>query len=60
MPDYFQTTKAVAVREVSYLELVQAIDLTASTKDKFEKIYNGELTQEEFETTWASLTKKKF
>lgn len=37
MPDYFQTTKAVAVREVSYLELVQAIDLTASTKDKFEK-----------------------
>ena len=60
MPDYFQTTKAVAVREVSYLELVQAIDLTASTKDKFEKIYNGELTQEEFETTWASLTKRNF
>ena len=60
MPDYFQTTKAVAVREVSYLELAQAIDLTASTKDKFEKIYNGELTQEEFETTWASLTKRNF
>lgn len=60
MPDYFQTTKAVSVREVSYLELVQAIDLTSSTKDKFEKIYNGELTQEEFETTWASLTKRSF
>ena len=60
MPDYFQTTKAVSVREVSYLELVQAIDLTSSTKDKFEKIYNGELTQEEFETTWTSLTKRSF
>lgn len=60
MPDYFQTTKAVAVREVSYLELVKAIDLTVSTKDKFEKIYNDELTQEEFETTWASLTKRSF
>ena len=51
MPDYFQTTKAIAIREVSYLEVVQAADLTASTKDKFEKIYNGELTQEEFEIT---------
>ena len=37
MPDYFQTTKAIAIREVSYLEVVQAADLTASTKDKFEK-----------------------
>nr|DAF42887.1 MAG TPA: hypothetical protein [Siphoviridae sp. ctHip2] len=60
LPDYFQTTKAVAVREVSYLELVQAIDLTSSTKEKFEKIYNGDLTKEEFETTWASLTKRSF
>ena len=60
MPDYFQATKAIAVREVSYLEVVQATDLTVSTKDKFEKIYNGELTQEEFETTWASLTKRSF
>ena len=60
LPDYFQTKKAVAVREVSYLEVVQATDLSASTKDRFEKIYNGELTQEEFETTWASLTKRSF
>lgn len=60
MPDYFQTTKAVAVREVSYLEVVQATDLSASTKDRFEKIYNGELTQEEFEITWESLTKRSF
>lgn len=60
LPDYFQTTKAVAIREVSYLEVVQAADLSASTKDKFEKIYNGKLTQEEFETTWASLTKRSF
>mgnify|MGYP000845219647 FL=1 len=60
LPDYFQTTKAVAVREVSYLEVVQAIDLTSSTKEKFEKIYNGDLTKEEFETTWASLTKRSF
>lgn len=60
LPDYFQATKAVAVREVSYLEVVQATDLSASTKDRFEKIYNGELTQEEFETTWASLTKRSF
>ena len=37
MPDYFQATKAIAVREVSYLEVVQATDLTVSTKDKFEK-----------------------
>lgn len=60
LPDYFQATKAVTVREISYLEVVQATDLTVSTKDKFEKIYNGELTQEEFETTWASLTKRSF
>lgn len=60
LPDYFQATKAVTIREVSYLEVVQATDLTVSTKDKFEKIYNGELTQEEFETTWASLTKRTF
>lgn len=60
MPDYFQATKAIAVREVSYLEVVQAIDLTSSTKEKFEKIYNGDLTKEEFETTWASLTKRSF
>lgn len=60
MPDYFQTTKAVAIREVSYSEVVQATDLTVSAKDKFEKIYNGELTQEEFETTWTSLTKRSF
>lgn len=60
LPDYFQATKAVTIREVSYLEVVQATDLTVSTKDKFEKIYNGELTQEEFETTWASLTKRSF
>lgn len=60
LPDYFQATKAVAVREVSYLEVVQATDLSASTKDRFEKIYNGELTQEEIETTWASLTKRSF
>ena len=60
MPDYFQTTKAVAVREVSYLEVVQVTDLSTSTKDRFEKIYNGELTQEEFETTWDSLTKRSF
>lgn len=60
LPDYFQTTKAVTVREVSYLEVIQATVLSASTKDRFEKIYNGELTQEEFETTWASLTKRSF
>lgn len=60
LPDYFQTTKAIVVRKVSYLEVVQATDLTASTKDKFEKIYNGELTQEELEITWASLTKRSF
>lgn len=60
MPDYFQTTKTVAIREVSYSEVVQATDLTVSAKDKFEKIYNGELTQEEFETTWTSLTKRSF
>ena len=60
LPDYFQTTKAVAVREVSYLEVIQVTDLSTSTKDRFEKIYNGELTQEEFETTWASLTKRSF
>jgi hypothetical protein len=60
LPDYFQTTKAVAVREVSYLEVVQVTDLSTSTKDRFEKIYNGELTQEEFETTWDSLTKRSF
>lgn len=60
LPDYFQTTKAVAIREVSYSEVVQATDLTVSAKDKFEKIYNGELTQEEFETTWTSLTKRSF
>lgn len=60
LPDYFQATKAVSVREVSYLEVVQATDLSASTKDRFEKIYNGELTQEEIETTWASLTKRSF
>lgn len=60
LPDYFQTTKAIVVREVSYLEVVQATDLTASTKDKFEKIYKVELTQEEFEITWASLTKRSF
>lgn len=60
LPDYFQATKAVAIREVSYLEVVQATDLSASTKDRFEKIYNGELTQEEFETTWTSLTKRSF
>ena len=55
LPDYFQTTKAVAVREVSYLEVVQTTDLSASTKERFEKIYNGELTQEELETTWICL-----
>lgn len=60
LPDYFQTTKAVAVREVSYLEVVQVTDLSTSTKDRFEKIYNGELTQEEFETTWDSLTERSF
>lgn len=60
LPDYFQATKAIAIREVSYLEVVQAADLSSSTKEKFEKIYNGDLTKEEFETTWASLTKRSF
>lgn len=60
LPDYFQATKAIVIREVSYLEVVQATDLSISTKDKFEKIYNGELTQEEFETTLCSLTKRSF
>lgn len=60
LPDYFQATKAIAIREVSYLEVVQAADLSSSTKEKFEKIYNGDLTKEEFEITWASLTKRTF
>ena len=58
--DYFQTTKAVAIREVSYLELVEVIDLTKSAKEQFKKIYNGELTQDEFNSVWGSLTKRSF
>lgn len=57
---YEVEAKIEDVWNISNLEVVQAADLTASTKDKFEKIYNGELTQEEFEITWASLTKRSF
>ena len=35
MPDYFQTTKAVAVREVSYLELVTTDKIKLGDKVNF-------------------------